>query len=74
MGYGYQVWLLPNKTRTFVLQGIHGQHVFVQPASKIVMVQTSVNHMASGRQDNRPYQYRDALWNGVLRSLGGSAD
>ena len=74
MGYGYQVWLLPNKTRTFVLQGIHGQHVFVQPASKIVMVQTSVNQMASGRQDLRPYQYRDALWSGVLRSLGGSTD
>lgn len=74
MGYGYQVWLLPNKTRTFVLQGIHGQHVFVQPASKIVMVQTSVNPMASGRQDNRPYQYRDALWRGVLQSLGGNAD
>lgn len=74
MGYGFQVWLIPNKTRTFVLQGIHGQHIFVQPATKIVMVQTSVNQMASGRQDNRPYQYRDALWSGVLRSLGGIAD
>lgn len=74
MGYGYQVWLLPNRTRTFVLQGIHGQHVFVQPATRIVMVQTSVNQMASGRQDLRPYQYRDALWKGVLQSLGGHPD
>jgi hypothetical protein len=38
------------------------------------MVQTSVNQMASGRQDLRPYQYRDALWSGILRSLGGSID
>ena len=74
LGYGYQVWLLPIRERTFVLQGIHGQHVFVQPASKIVMVQTSVNEMASGRQDATPYQLRNALWAGVLRSLGGSTD
>jgi CubicO group peptidase (beta-lactamase class C family) len=71
MGYGYQTWLLPLKERTFALQGIHGQHIFVQPRSGIVMVQTSVNDQASGRQDGRPYQYRDALWAGVLRSLGG---
>ena len=71
MGYGYQTWLLPLKERTFVLQGIHGQHIFVQPKSGIVMVQTSVNDQASGRQDARPYQYRDALWAGVLKSLGG---
>jgi hypothetical protein len=51
--------------------GIHGQHIFVQPRSGIVMVQTSVNDQASGRQDGRPYQYRDALWAGVLKSLGG---
>jgi CubicO group peptidase (beta-lactamase class C family) len=71
IGYGYQTWLLPLKERTFALQGIHGQHIFVQPRSGIVMVQTSVNDQASGRQDGRPYQYRDALWSGVLKSLGG---
>ena len=74
MGYGYQTWLLPLKERTFALQGIHGQHIFVQPRSGIVMVQTSVNDQASGRQDPKPYQYRDALWAGVLKSLGGLSD
>lgn len=74
MGYGYQTWILPLKERTFALQGIHGQHIFVQPRSGIVMVQTSVNDQASGRQDPRPYQYRDALWAGVLKSLGGVSD
>ena len=74
MGYGYQVWLLPFKTRTFALQGIHGQSVLVQPDNKIVIVQTAVHTQPSGRQDSRPYQYRQALWEGVLKSLGGSVD
>lgn len=74
MGYGYQTWLLPYKTRTFALQGIHGQTVYIQPASKIVMVQTAVHTAPSGRQDNRPYQYRQAMWEGVLKSLGGFVD
>lgn len=74
LGYGYQTWLLPSKTRTFALQGIHGQTVFVQPQSRIVMVQTAVHAAPSGRQDPRPYQYRQALWEGVLASLGGAVD
>ena len=74
LGYGYQVWLLPMKERTFVLQGIHGQAIFVQPKSGIVLVQTSANDWPSGRQDIVPYQLRDAFWRGVLASLGGSAD
>jgi len=74
MGYGYQTWIAPFTERTFALQGIHGQHIMVQPKSGIVMVQTSVNDQPSGRQDNRPYQMRDALWVGVLKSLGGVSD
>ncbi len=71
LGYGYQVWLLPNKTRTFALQGIHGQSVLVQPATQIVVVTTSVHQKPSGQQDMRPYQLRGAFWSGVLQSLGG---
>jgi CubicO group peptidase (beta-lactamase class C family) len=74
MGYGYQIWLLPYRTRTFALQGIHGQTIFVQPASKIVMVQTAVYQYASGKLDNKPYLLRQALWEGVLKSLGGKVD
>jgi CubicO group peptidase (beta-lactamase class C family) len=70
-GYGYQTWLQPNKTRTFALQGIHGQSMLIQPANQIVIVQTSANFKPSGQQDMRPYHYRAALWAGVLRSLGG---
>lgn len=71
MGYGYQVWLLPLKTRTFLLQGVYGQHILIQPETGIVIVQTSVNDRPSGRQDARPYQLRDAFWRGVVYSLGG---
>ena len=70
-GYGYQVWLQPNKTRTFALQGIHGQSMLIQPANQIVIVLTSVNTKPSGQQDMQPYRYRAAFWAGVLRSLGG---
>ena len=40
-GYGYQVWLLGNPAGTYSLRGIRGQAIFVDPASKLVMVQTS---------------------------------
>jgi CubicO group peptidase (beta-lactamase class C family) len=71
-GYGYQFWLMPMKERTFAFQGIHGQTLYIQPSTGIVMVLTSVWEQASGRQDPQPYEERDALWRGVLRSLGGS--
>lgn len=71
-GYGYQFWLLPMRERTFLLQGIHGQSLYVQPATGIVLVLTSVWDKASGRQDPQPYEERGALWRGVLEALGGS--
>ncbi|MFN3569125.1 MAG: serine hydrolase domain-containing protein [Polaromonas sp.] len=71
-GYGYQFWLLPMKQRSFVMQGIHGQGLYVQPSSGVVMVLTSVWESASGRQDPQPHEERDALWRGVLQSLGGN--
>ena len=71
-GYGYQFWLMPLRERTFVMQGVHGQTMYVQPSSGLVMVMTSVWESASGRQNPQPYEERDALWRGVLQSLGGS--
>lgn len=74
VGYGYQFWLLPYRERSFALEGVHGQGVFVQPASGIVMVVTSVWKEASAQQDPAPGIERGALWRGVLRSLGGAVD
>jgi CubicO group peptidase (beta-lactamase class C family) len=73
-GYGYQFWLHPLKERSFAFQGVHGQAVFVQPATGIVMVQTAVYAQASGSQDPEPYTERAALWLGVLQSLGGRTE
>ncbi|MEJ8835482.1 serine hydrolase domain-containing protein [Ramlibacter sp. AN1133] len=73
-GYGYQFWLLPLAERTFALQGVYGQGLYVQPASGIVLVVTSVWQQASGQQDPAPVEERNALWMGVLRSLGGRTD
>ena len=72
-GYGYQFWLMPLKERTFAMLGIHGQTVYVQPSSGLVLVLTSVWESASGKQNPQPLEERDALWRGVLSSLGGSS-
>ncbi len=72
LGYGYQFWLLPGPVRSFALQGIHGQAIFVQPSTGIVMVQLAVHDAASGQQDPEPGRERAALWRGVLQSLGAA--
>ncbi len=40
-GYGYQTWLIGGKGRQFVLRGLRDQAIFVDPASKLVLVHTS---------------------------------
>ncbi len=67
-GYGYQTWIFPMKQRTFALQGIYGQSVFVQPASGIVMVETSVYDQPGS---DRMWQAKIKMWKGVLAALGG---
>ena len=73
-GYGYQFWLLPFKERTFLMRGVHGQHLFVQPASGLVMVITSAWEYPGGGGDDGARIETDALWRGVLASLGGRID
>ena len=73
-GYGYQFWLFPLKTRSFAMLGVHGQSVFVQPSTGIVMVQTAVYAGAGGALDPEAHAERTALWMGVLQSLGGQTD
>lgn len=43
LGYGYLMWLLPGPRRQFVLLGGYGQRIFIDPAAKLVMVQTGVD-------------------------------
>ena len=59
-GYGYFVWLLPWGKRQFAMFGDFGQRVCVDPASKIVMVQTGL--------EQTPEIWK--LWSGVVKTFG----
>ena len=64
LGYGYQTWILPRPGRQFMLRGLRGQAVFVDPKSKVVMVHTAVREVADvGAVE------LIALWDGVAESL-----
>ena len=71
LGYGYQVWLLPGAHRRFVLLGIHGQAIYVDPALKLVMVHLAVGADARGDASGAHLgRERDALWRGVVAHYG----
>jgi len=59
-GYGYLVWLLPGPRRQFACVGDLGQRICVDPASKLVMVQTAL--------ENNPEVWR--LWSAVVEQFG----
>jgi CubicO group peptidase (beta-lactamase class C family) len=42
VGYGYFIWLLPGTRREFAMIGANGQRICVDPASKLILVQTAV--------------------------------
>jgi CubicO group peptidase (beta-lactamase class C family) len=66
-GYGYQTWLFPGEQRRFALIGIRGQMIFVDPASKLVMVHTAVRKKPS---DPDSYAEIITLWFNVMAQLG----
>ena len=41
-GYGYQTWITQRTEPRFAALGLHGQAIFVDPASKLVVVHTAV--------------------------------
>lgn len=59
-GYGYLLWLLPGDRRQFALVGDLGQRICIDPASKLVMVQTAV--------ENNPEVWR--LWSALVEQFG----
>jgi CubicO group peptidase (beta-lactamase class C family) len=63
-GYGYQTWIVPGPERQFVLRGLRGQGVFVDPKSKLVMVHTAARNVGD------PGSELLALWFGVVKNLG----
>ena len=51
----------------FALIGAFGQAIYVDPQSRLIMVQTAVRKQASDRNKETL-----ALWRGVVARLGGS--
>jgi CubicO group peptidase (beta-lactamase class C family) len=45
-GYGYQLWIFPGFRRMFALLGSNRQRIFVDPQTKLVLVQTAVMEKA----------------------------
>lgn len=66
-GYGYQIWLFPGVRRQFALLGVHGQAIFVDPASKLVLVHTAVRVKPTGDPGSTELI---ALWNAVVSAYG----
>jgi CubicO group peptidase (beta-lactamase class C family) len=64
-GYGYQTWIFPGERRMFALLGVHGQAIFVDPSSRLVMVHTAVH-----KQPDASIEETVALWHGVVNALG----
>ncbi len=65
-GYGYQTWIFPGERRMFALLGLHGQAIYVDPSSRLVMVHTAVR-----KQPEDPNAEALALWRDVLDEFGG---
>lgn len=65
-GYGYQVWLLGSERRMFALRGIRGQAIYVDPASRLVMVHTAVRKQAR----DPGVRETTALWRSLVQQLG----
>lgn len=64
-GYGYHVWLTDKATGQVAFFGVRGQTIFVDPASKLVMVITAVREQEYSA--NTAYENeRKAIWNHIL--------
>ena len=59
-GYGYLLWLLASGKRQFALFGDYGQRICVDPASKLIMVHTSV--------EGKTEIWR--LWSALVKQFG----
>jgi CubicO group peptidase (beta-lactamase class C family) len=63
-GYGYQTWLIGGNEHQFAARGVRGQAIFVDPASKLVLVHTSAGTISSGASGELL-----ALWFSVAKTL-----
>jgi CubicO group peptidase (beta-lactamase class C family) len=55
-GYGYQTWLIDGKDR-FAALGLHNQAIFVDPATRLVVVHTGVARAGDTEARGRQFRY-----------------
>ena len=65
-GYGYQTWIFPGDRRMFAFLGVRGQTIYVDPASRLVLVTTAVRKLPV----DPGVAETGALWRAVTRDLG----
>jgi CubicO group peptidase (beta-lactamase class C family) len=65
-GYGYQTWIFPGDRRMFAFLGVRGQAIYVDPASRLVLVTTAVRKLPV----DPGVAETGALWRAVTRDLG----
>ncbi len=68
LGYGYQTWIMAGERRMFMFWGVRGQRIYVDPRSRLVVVNTSVHKESV---DNAAFREMDAFWSAVVTQLGG---
>src|SRR5438874_2981197 len=64
LGYGYQTWILPGDRRMFLLSGVRGQAILIDPASRLVLVHTAVRKQPAGGSTELRY-----LWQSLVTTL-----
>jgi CubicO group peptidase (beta-lactamase class C family) len=67
LGYGYQVWLVPGERRQFVLRGIYGQTMLIDPQTRTVLVHTAARSNATNNVGDAELM---ALWNALVAQRG----
>jgi CubicO group peptidase (beta-lactamase class C family) len=65
-GYGYQTWITHRTKPHFAALGLHGQAIFVDPATRVVVVHTAAWADGNDREE-RGAQFR--LWENLLTRL-----
>lgn len=68
-GYNNYFWLQGSEARRFVLLGVHGQAIFVDPANKLVMLHLAASEAAKVGETSMARE-RAALWRGVVQQYG----
>jgi CubicO group peptidase (beta-lactamase class C family) len=67
LSYGYQVWVLPGERRQFMMRGIAGQVILIDPQSRLVLVHTAVRPTATDATADAELL---RLWNALVDQQG----